>query len=76
MSDNDGRCVTEEEFRSIAKQKGGSSVLELVDLQYVGQGDFAGKFENEVLSLRVGEVLSQPIEKEMEAGYWLIHRVE
>jgi hypothetical protein len=26
--------------------------------------------------LAVGQVLPRPIEKDMEAGYWLIHRVE
>ena len=51
--------MTAEAFRSVAEQSGGASILEWSGPQFVGQGDFTQRFEADILSLAVGQVLSQ-----------------
>jgi radical SAM superfamily enzyme YgiQ (UPF0313 family) len=71
-----GWRMTADAFRSVAERSGGASVLEMSGPEFVGRCDFARGFETEILSLEVGHVLPRPIEKNVEAGYWLIQRVE
>jgi hypothetical protein len=71
-----GWRMTAEAFQSVAEQSGGAGMLEWSDPRFVGQGDFMPRFEADILSLAVGQVLSRPIEQKVEAGYWLVHRVE
>ena len=73
---DNGWRITAEAFRSVAERSGGANILEWSGPQFVGKGDFIQKVEKDILSLEVGQVLPRPVEKDAEAGYWLIHRVE